>query len=59
MAGYEINALYNELSKVYSGGFSMSRAGLFNRAFNDGRITMEVLEAAREYYGRLWNYVGD
>lgn len=31
----------------------------FSEGVRLGLISMEELNAAREYYGRLWDYVGD
>lgn len=59
MSGIEINKLYNELERMYPDGGYVSRATIFRYALNDGKITEDVYNQAREYYGRLWNYTGD
>ena len=55
----DISKLCYELENEYPDGGYVSRATLFNRALSEGKITKEVRDRAREYYGRLWNYVGD
>ena len=55
----DISKLYQKLEDEYSDGGYVSRATIFNRALSDSKITEEVRDRAREYYGRLWNYVGD
>lgn len=37
----------------------ISRAEAFGKAFADGLIDKDTYDAAWEYYGNLWNYVGD
>lgn len=59
MTGDEIRELYNKLENMYSDGGYVSRATLFNRAMWDGKITERQRDAAQEYYGKLWTYVGD
>ena len=59
MTDAEIRKLCNELEDSYPDGGYISRAGLFYRALNEGKISIEVVEAARKYYGKLWTYVGD
>lgn len=59
MTGMEISKLCNELENDYPDGGYVSRATLFNRALNEGKISVEVRDSAREYYGKLWTYVGD
>lgn len=55
----EIMKLTEKLEDHYSDGGYVSRATIFNRALNDGLITKDVRDEARDFYGRLWNYVGD
>ena len=55
----DISKLYHKLEDGYPDGEYVSRATIFNRALSEGKITKEVRDRAREYYGRLWNYVGD
>lgn len=59
MANEDIRKLCRELEDLYPDGGYMSRAYLFNRALNEGRITEDVRDRARDYYGSLWTYVGD
>ena len=44
---YPIDANYNSRCTIYQNGL------------RDEIITKEEFTAARDYYGRLWNYVGD
>ena len=55
----DVSKLYQKLEDEYSGGGYVSRATIFNRALSENKITEEVRDRAREYYGRLWNYVDD
>ncbi len=48
-----------ELEDLYPDGGYVSRATLFNRAVEEGLISEELRDDAREYYGELWTYVGD
>ena len=59
MDNININELYNKLEGEYEDGGYVSRATIFNRAMQEGKITEAVRDRAREYYGSLWNYVGD
>lgn len=59
MSNNEIRELCNKLESEYPDGGYVSRASVFNRALQDGKITEEIRDAARDYYGTLWNYVGD
>lgn len=54
-----ISELYSKLSDEYPDGDYVSRATIFNRAMWDGKITERVRDKACDYYGSLWNYVGD
>lgn len=36
-----------------------TRCSLYMKAVQDHKITMKDLNAARAYYGTLWNYTGD
>lgn len=55
----DISKPYQKLEDEYPDGGYVSRATIFNRALSEGKITKKVRDRAREYYGRLWNYVGD
>lgn len=59
MTNRDISDLYNELENEYEDGGYVSRAAIFNRAYQDGKVSKETVEEAREYYGTLWTYVGD
>ena len=59
MTNMYIRDLYNKLVSEYEDGEYVSRATIFNRAMWDGKITERERDQAQEYYGRLWNYVGD
>ena len=59
MTDSEIRELYKKLESEYPDGGYVSRASIFMRALRDGKITEDDVHSAREYYGRLWNYVGD
>lgn len=55
----DIPKLYDELEALHPYGGYVSRSDIFGRAYKEGRITSEVYDEAREYYGKLWNYTGD
>lgn len=55
----DIEKLYEKLESLYSDGGYVSRATIFNRALREGKISEEIRDKAQDYYGRLWNYVGD
>lgn len=59
MADNEIRELCKKLEDEYPDGGYVSRSSIFNRALQDGKIDEATRDAAREYYGRLWTYVGD
>lgn len=48
-----LGALY-PLTEAYG-----SRASLYGEALTDGVITKSEYIKAKEYYGKLWSYVGD
>ena len=54
-----ISEICKKLCDEYDDADYVSRATVFNRALNDGKITIEIRNMARSYYGTLWNYVGD
>ncbi|MBP5594160.1 MAG: hypothetical protein J6Y02_02170 [Pseudobutyrivibrio sp.] len=37
----------------------MARSEAFGKARDEGLISEAIFRHAREYYGSLWNYVGD
>ena len=52
--------LYDEFDKRYNPyPVQMSRAEAFGKALGEGLICKDVYDAAHEYYGNLWCYVGD
>lgn len=52
--------MYDDFEKKYNPyPVDMSRQSAFAHALQDGLIDEETYDAAREYYGNLWNYVGD
>ena len=55
----DISKLYQKLEDEYPDGGYVSRATIFNRALSEGKIPEKIWNRAREYYGSLWNYVGD
>ncbi len=59
MSNGEIRELCNKLENEYPDGGYVSRATIFNRALQDGKITEEIRDLAKDYYGTLWTYVGD
>jgi hypothetical protein len=50
----------NELADLYpmEANYS-SRCSLWSCGLQAGNVTEELFDAAHQYYGRLWNYVGD
>lgn len=59
MTGTEIRELYNELEEQDPEGGYCSIATVFTKALNAGKVTVETVKEAKQYYGSLWNYVGD
>ncbi len=58
--GIEWNWLYGKFEGIYNPyPVQMSRAEAFGKARNDGLITGEEYNEAREFYGDLWSYTGD
>ena len=54
------DTMYREFEDKYNKyPVQMSRSKAFLCALNDGLIDKQTYEQAREYYGKLWNYVGD
>lgn len=52
--------MYEEFERKYNKyPVQMGRYEAFGRALQDGLIDQETYNEAREYYGSLWNYVGD
>lgn len=55
-----ITKMTRELSNLYPMEANYgSRCSLWLCALNDGVVSREEYEGARDYYGRLWTYVGD
>lgn len=59
MTRSEVERLNGKLINIYTNGFYISKASLFRMGLDDGIITEDEFWGAREYYGSLWNYVGD
>lgn len=56
----DFTKMYGEFERKYNPyPVQMSRSDAFNHALQDGLIDKETYQEAREYYGKLWNYVGD
>ena len=56
----EWNELYNKFEGMYNPyPVQMSRAEAFGKAQDDRLITDEEHKEARDFYGSLWNYIGD
>lgn len=54
------NEMYLEFERKYNHyPVQMSRCDAFGHALDDGLIDKETYRKAREYFGNLWNYVGD
>ncbi len=54
------NEMYWEFERKYNKyPVQMSRSEAFTRALNDGLIDEDTWRMAKEYFGSLWNYVGD
>lgn len=52
--------MYKEFERKYNKyPVDMARSQAFLCALNDGIIDEQTYEQAKEYYGDLWNYVGD
>lgn len=59
MASEEIRKLTNTLESMYSDGGYVSRQTIYQHGLNDGIITQNEYNEAKNFYGSLWNYVGD
>ena len=56
----DFNKMYHEFEDKYNRlPVQMSRAEAFGKAKRDGLIDEETYSKAREYFGKLWFYVGD
>jgi len=56
--------LINDTTKDLSSSYPIdaaysSKASLWRDGLADGSVTRELYDAAKDYYGRLWNYTGD
>lgn len=52
--------IYSKMDEKYNPyPVQMSRASAFRYALRDGLIDQDTYIAARRYYGKLWDYVGD
>lgn len=59
MTGREVIQYYNILCDLYPYESFGSRSSVFIAGWKDHVITREEFEAARNFYGTLWNYTGD
>ncbi len=56
----DFSKLYSKFEDMYNPyPIQMSRSSAFGHALDDGLITQDIYDLACEYYGKLWNYVGD
>lgn len=60
MRTIDFHGLYSQFAKKYNSyPIDMSYSDAFGHALRDGLIDEELYNLAAEYYGRMWNYVGD
>ncbi len=60
MTNHNFTKMYNEFEDKYNPyPVQMSRSKAFRCALDDGLIDEETYKAAQQYFGKLWNYVGD
>lgn len=56
----DFTSMYLEFERKYNPyPVQMSRRDAFYHAYNEGLITEEIYDKASDYFGSLWNYVGD
>ncbi len=56
----DFTTMYSIFENMYNPyPVQMSREEAFRHARNEGLISEAIYRHAREYYGSLWNYVGD
>lgn len=56
----DFNKMYWEFERRYNHyPIDMSREESFRHAVDEGLIDEETYDAARKYFGSLWDYVGD
>jgi hypothetical protein len=56
----EIRKMTSELAKLYPIEYNYgSKCSLYQIGINAGIVTEEEYNAARDFYGRLWDYTGD
>ncbi len=56
----DFSKMYGQFEAKYNPyPVQMSRCDAFGHALRDGLITKEVYDQAHDFYGSLWNYVGD
>lgn len=57
---YDFTKMYLDFEKRYNPyPCDMTYSSAFGHALKDGLITEDIFNKARDYYGSLWNYVGD
>lgn len=59
MTSEEIRKLTNTLESMYPDGGYVSRQTIYQHGLDDGIITQNEYNEAKNFYGSLWNYVGD
>jgi hypothetical protein len=58
--GELIDVTREELEKKYPiEAMNGSRCSLWSQGLRDGIVSKELYQAAQNYYGNLWTYVGD
>lgn len=56
----DFNEMYWKFESKYNPyPVQMARADAFQHALNEGLIDEDTYRMAREYFGKLWFYVGD
>ena len=59
MTSNEIRKLTNKLESMYPDGGYVSRQTIYQHGLDGGIITQNEYNEAKNFYGSLWNYVGD
>lgn len=56
----DFTTMYSIFEKMYNPyPVQMARSEAFGKAREEGLISEAIFRHARQYYGSLWNYVGD
>lgn len=57
---YSIVVITRLLKRIYRHDKGMSSPSVYYyKAYEEELIPQEIVDLAREYYGKLWNYCGD